>query len=96
MHLASQATYVGQRLLVEGEFRLAGVPTDPMVVRCIVRSPTGVLNTLIYDQGFSLLDVYMNSYVAATIAFVVAQGVATVINFFVQRWFIFNKNRNGN
>ncbi len=50
MHLASQATYIGQRVLVEGDFRLLGVPTDPMVVRCIIRSPTGVLNTLIYPS----------------------------------------------
>ena len=73
-----------------------GASTKRFVQVWLLYGMSYVLNTLIYDQGFSLLDVYMNSYVAATIAFVVAQGVATVINFFVQRWFIFNKNRNGN
>lgn len=42
--------YVGQRILVECEFRLLGVPTDPTVVQCTVRSPSGSSTTLNYPD----------------------------------------------
>jgi hypothetical protein len=41
--------YEGQRVLVECEFRLEGVPTDPIVVQAVVKNPvTGVETTLTY------------------------------------------------
>ncbi|MCI6206141.1 MAG: GtrA family protein [Corynebacterium glucuronolyticum] len=73
-----------------------GASTKRFVQVWLLYGMSYFLNTLIYDYGFHFLDNFVNQYVAATAAFVVAQGVATVINFFVQRWFIFNKNRNGN
>lgn len=38
---SSSVIYQGQRLLVECEFRLNGVPTDPIVVQCTYRPPSG-------------------------------------------------------
>ena len=37
---------VGQQVLVEAEFRLLGVPTDPTVVRLLIRNPDGGLTVL--------------------------------------------------
>lgn len=46
--------YAGQRIGVEGTFRLAGVPTDPAVVSCLIRPPGGGLQTLVYpDQSLT-------------------------------------------
>lgn len=45
--------YVGQRVLIEVEFRLSGVPTDPTLVTCTARSPLGSTTTLSYpDDDF--------------------------------------------
>ncbi len=43
--------YKGQRVIVDGEFRLAGVPTDPVVVRCLVRAPGGGLSIIAYPSA---------------------------------------------
>lgn len=41
--------YVGQRILVEAEFRLLGVPTDPTIVQVSSRNPvTGATVVLTY------------------------------------------------
>lgn len=40
--------FVGQRALIEIIFRLNGVPTDPTVVTCTSRSPSGVQSTITY------------------------------------------------
>jgi hypothetical protein len=42
--------FQGQRVLVECEFRLAGVPTDPIVVQCTFRPPTGGQTSLNYPD----------------------------------------------
>lgn len=45
--------YVGQRALIEIEYRLNGVPTDPIIVTCTSRSPLGTVSTLTYpDEAF--------------------------------------------
>jgi hypothetical protein len=41
----------GQPLVVEIEFRLEGVLTDPSIVRCLVRSPTGEVRELVYPSA---------------------------------------------
>jgi hypothetical protein len=46
----SRDIYVGQRILVECECRLSGVPTDPTVLQCTVRSPSGTSVTLNYPD----------------------------------------------
>lgn len=42
--------YEGQRILIEMEFRLNGVPTDPTIVTCTYRSPGGTQATLTYPN----------------------------------------------
>lgn len=40
--------FVGQRVLIEMEFRLLGIPTDPTIVQMQTKSPAGVLHVLTY------------------------------------------------
>lgn len=40
--------YVGTRMLIEVEFRLNGVPTDPTLVSVTYRSPSGTQATVQY------------------------------------------------
>jgi hypothetical protein len=55
-----QPIYPGQRILVEIKFYLNGVPTDPVVARCLIIDPTGSETILTYpattftkrDSGF--------------------------------------------
>lgn len=42
--------YQGQRIYIEAEFRLLGVPTDPTVVQVTARSPSGSNVTLTYPS----------------------------------------------
>jgi hypothetical protein len=42
--------YVGQRILIETEFRLLGVPEDPTIVLCRAHSPNGSETTLTYPN----------------------------------------------
>lgn len=42
---------VGQRIIVEGEFRLAGVAKDPLLVRFFMRGPSGALITIAYPDN---------------------------------------------
>lgn len=44
----SSNVFEGQRILIEIEFRLNGVPTDPTVVTVASHSPTGVQSTVTY------------------------------------------------
>lgn len=44
------AAYVGQNLLIECEFRLNGVPTDPSIVTVAYRTPLGTQSTLTYPD----------------------------------------------
>lgn len=60
----ARTIYVGQRVPVEGEFRLRGVPTDPVVVRCLVRPPAGGLIQLVYPDE-SLVRTDIGRYEAA-------------------------------
>lgn len=50
--MAQVGAYVqGQRIMVEGEFRLRGVPTDPSVVSAVVRAPSGTATTIAYPSA---------------------------------------------
>ena len=51
MTMPSTQYVEGQRILVEGEFRLEGVPTDPTVVRFYSRSPAGLVTELVYPSA---------------------------------------------
>lgn len=46
--MRARPIFVGQRVLIESTFYLLGVPTDPLVVRCLVRGPSGSLTVLVY------------------------------------------------
>jgi hypothetical protein len=46
--MASSDYYEGQRALIEAEFRLLGVPTDPTIIQVISRSPSGSVSVLTY------------------------------------------------
>ena len=50
--------FVGQRILVEVEFRLLGVPTDPTIVQVVSKSPvTDSQATLVYpDENLTRVD----------------------------------------
>ena len=55
--MAVQPIFVGQRIPVEGAFRLRGVPRDPMVVRCLIKPPSGGLVSLVYpNESLRRLD----------------------------------------
>jgi hypothetical protein len=43
--------FVGQNLLIECEFRLNGVPTDPSIVTVASRSPLGTYVVLTYPNA---------------------------------------------
>jgi hypothetical protein len=45
-----QQVYEGQRIQIEMEFRLLGVPTDPTIVQITARSPSGSNSTLTYPN----------------------------------------------
>jgi hypothetical protein len=52
-----QRVFVGQRVQIECEFRLFGVPTDPTIVYVTARSPSGSNVTLTYpDENFVRRD----------------------------------------
>lgn len=46
----AQRIVQGQRIGVEGTFRLRGVPRDPVVVRCLVLGPDGRRVSLVYPD----------------------------------------------
>lgn len=55
----------------------------------VLYTVTGWLNMTLYKWGFHLLEPHTPRLVASIGAFVFAQGIATVLNFFAQRMFIF-------
>lgn len=55
----------------------------------VLYTVTGWLNMTLYAWEFHLLEPHTPRLVASIGAFVFAQGIATVINFFAQRMFIF-------
>lgn len=50
---------------------------------------TGWFNMTFYAVGFHKLEHHMPELLATMIAFVIVQGIATLINFFAQRMLIF-------
>ena len=68
--MANTQHVVGSRLIIEGEFRLDGVPTDPTIVRCYTRSPDGAVAELVYPSA-DLVRIDLGTYeafVTATMA----------------------------
>lgn len=67
--MSTGAIYPGQRILVEIKCRLAGVLTDPTVMRCLIRDPSGSQTVLTYpddeftkrDTGFFEANVTVNA-----------------------------------
>lgn len=57
----------GQSIIVEIEFRLEGVLTDPSIVRCLVRSPNGETTELAYPSA-SLVRRDVGVYEASVLA----------------------------
>lgn len=50
----ASTVYEGQRILIEVEFRLLGVPEDPTIVLCRSHAPSGTETTLTYpDEAFT-------------------------------------------
>lgn len=50
--------YVGQRVRVECQFRLRGVPTNPTIVQAFIRTPSGSISSLTYpDPNFVNIDI---------------------------------------
>lgn len=48
--MATNKVFVGQRILIEIEFRLNGVATDPTIATCSYRSPLGTQAILTYPN----------------------------------------------
>lgn len=48
----SQRVFVGQRVTIECEFRLLGVPTDPTIVQLTARAPDGSSTTITYPSEY--------------------------------------------
>ena len=46
----ASTVFVGQRILIEIEFRLLGVPTDPSIVLCTSHAPSGTEAVLTYPN----------------------------------------------
>lgn len=46
--MSSSDYYEGQRVLVETEFRLLGVPVDPTIVQVFAKNPLGSVNVFTY------------------------------------------------
>jgi hypothetical protein len=46
-----QRVFEGQRVQIEMEFRLFGVPTDPTIVQITARSPSGSNSVLTYPNA---------------------------------------------
>lgn len=58
MSISVGVVYPGQRVLVEIKCRLQGVPTDPTVMRCLIKNPSGSTVTLTYpDEDFTRRDI---------------------------------------
>lgn len=57
--------YAGQRILVEVEFRLLGVPTDPLIVQVFASNPRNKSITTITYPSESLVRVGAGLYEAA-------------------------------
>lgn len=63
-----QQTYVeGQRVTVDGEFRLEGVRTDPTIVIGYVRAPSGALTELVHPHA-DLVRTDVGTYAVAFIS----------------------------
>lgn len=54
---------------------------------------TFAVNMLLYRRLFDLFNDHINATLALVCAFAIAQGSATLVNFYVQRWVIFRRTK---
>lgn len=70
----------------------ASASTRRFTATMLLYGITYLANITIYRRAFPLFDDHLNSNLALLLAFILAQGTATLVNFLVQRWMIFRKN----
>lgn len=71
----------------------ARASTRRLLAVMVTYGVTFAVNMTLYDVLFRTFDRALDSNLALVGAFAIAQGAATVTNFFVQRWFIFRSTR---
>lgn len=83
--------FQGQRILIEAEFRLSGVATDPTIVTIAAHSPSGVQSTVTYpaeslvrrSAGLFEASILVNEPGTWTFR-AVGQGIVDAVNEFTQ------------
>ena len=56
--------YEGQRLRIDVQFRLQGVPKDPLIAQALIKAPSGTVTTLTYPavsftrKGLGEFEIY--------------------------------------
>ena len=66
--------------------------TSRFTATMVLYGVTYVANIFIYRRAFPFFDAHLDSNIALLLAFILAQGTATLVNFLVQRWLIFRTN----
>lgn len=70
--MSHETIYKGQRIRVEIQYRLKGVPTNPTIAQAFIKAPDGSVSTLTYPDanfvrvGLGRYEIYHNVDVAGT------------------------------